>query len=87
APGAPRNLVASVSGHDVSLTWRNVGDATAFVVDVGLAPGRTDVSVYHDGGTAATFTGVPSGTYFVRVRGGNTFGGGRPSNEAVVVVP
>lgn len=87
APGAPRNLAASVSGHDVLLTWRNVGAATGFVLDVGLAPGRTDVSVYHDGGTTASFTGVPSGTYFVRVRGGNTFGGGRPSNEAVIVVP
>lgn len=87
APGAPRNLTASVIGRDVALSWQNVGDATSFVLDVGLAPGRTDVSVYRDGSTTASFSGVPSGRFYVRVRGANAFGGGRPSVETVITVP
>jgi hypothetical protein len=34
-----------------------------------------------------TFGGVPSGTYYVRVRGANAFGVGRPSADNVVIVP
>lgn len=87
APGAPRNLTASVTGRDVSLRWQNVGDATSFVLDIGLAPGRTDFSVYRDGSTTASFSGAPPGRFYVRVRGANAFGAGRASSEAVVTVP
>lgn len=39
--------------------------------------------------TITTFraAGVPAGTYYLRLRGGNEVGGGRPSNEVRVVVP
>jgi hypothetical protein len=87
APGAPQGLAATVSGRDVTLTFTNVGDASGFVLDVGFSPGRTDLSTFVGGATTATFTNVPSGTYYLRVRGGNAFGGGRPSNEVVVTVP
>lgn len=87
APGAPRDLTVSITGRDVSLAWRNVGDATSFVLDIGLAPGRTDFSVYRDGSTTAAFTGVASGRFYVRVRGANAIGGGRPSADTVVTVP
>ncbi len=46
APGAPRNLRAGVTGHDVALQWESIGAASHFVLDVGLAPGRTDASVF-----------------------------------------
>jgi hypothetical protein len=86
APGAPRAFRATVSGHDVALQWQNVGAASHFVMDVGLAPGRTDLSVYLGPDSHTSFAGVPSGTYYLRLRGGNEFGGGRPSAEIVMVV-
>ena len=86
APGAPQHLAARVSGSTVSLTWLNVGGASAFVLEAGFAPGHTAIAVTLGPEGAATFTDVPPGTYYVRVRGGNEFGGGRPSAEAVVVV-
>lgn len=87
APGPPRDLHATVSGHDVWLAWENVGAASGFVLDVGFAPGRTDLQVYLGPDSHTAFANVPSGTYYLRLRGGNEFGGGRPSREVRVVVP
>ena len=52
-----------------------------------VAPGRTDLSVYLGPDSHTAFAGVPSGTYYLRLRGGNEFGGGRPSQEIRLVVP
>lgn len=87
APGPPRQVAAAVTGRDVALSWVNVGAASHFVVDVGLAPGRTDVSFWLGADTRARFTAVPAGTYYLRLRGGNEIGGGGVSNEIRVVVP
>jgi len=87
APGPPRNFLASVDGQRVSLVWENVGGASHFVLEVGLAPGRTDLSVALGPDSRASFANVPSGTYYLRLRGGNEFGGGRPSSEIRVAVP
>lgn len=48
-----------------------------------------NLKVANTGSTAltVTFTGVPSGTYYVRVRAVNALGGSVASNERVVVVP
>jgi len=87
APGPPRHLQAEVTVHAVALNWTNVGAASQFVVDIGLAPGRTEPSVFIGGGDPrASFSDVPPGTYYVRVRGGNLMGGGRPSQEIAVTV-
>jgi hypothetical protein len=87
APGAPRGLSANVSGGNVALDWTNVGGASSFVLEVGVAPGRTDLSVFSGPDSQSSFAHVPSGTYYLRVRGANAFGGGRPSGEVRVVVP
>ena len=87
APGAPRALTAQVSPSLLSLHWTNVGAASGFVLEVGFAPGRTDVSVFVGSSPNVAFAAVPPGIYYVRVRGGNEFGGGRPSDEIRVVVP
>ena len=87
APGAPRAFSATTMRHDVTLDWANVGAASHFVLDVGLAPDRTDLSVFLGPYSHATFTHVPPGTYYLRLRGGNEFGGGRTSQEIQVVVP
>ncbi len=86
APGPPRRVQASVTGHTVSLSWVNVGAASHFVLEAGLAPGRTDLQIGLGADPRVTFTGVPSGIYHLRVRGGNEFGGGRASDELRLVV-
>lgn len=87
APGAPKDLTATVLASQVTLTWTNVGGASGFVLDVGLAPGRTDLQIPLGPDARVTFPNVPSGIYFLRVRGGNENGGGRPSSEITLVVP
>jgi hypothetical protein len=87
APGPPRALTATATGNTVSLAWQNVGGASHFVLDVGLAAGRTDLQVPLGADPRVTFAGVPSGVYYLRVRGGNEFGGGRASDEVRLVVP
>jgi len=87
APGAPRDLAAAVAGSSVTVSWTNVGGASDFVLAAGSAPGRTDLSAVIGAEPFAGFTGVPPGTYYVRVRGVNEAGGGRTSAEMKVVVP
>lgn len=86
-PGVPRDVAATVRGHDVTVGWTNVGAASAFLLDVGLAPGQTTLTVPVSGQSQAAFAGVPSGTYYVRIRGTNAFGTSRPSAEIRIVVP
>lgn len=85
-PGAPRRVRATVTDGTVAFAWENVGAASRFTMDVGVAPGRTDLSLPLGPDSQRTVTGVPPGTYYVRIRGTNTFGRGEPSNEIEVVV-
>ncbi|MEZ5289477.1 MAG: fibronectin type III domain-containing protein [Vicinamibacterales bacterium] len=87
APGPPRDVRAAITGSAVSLAWTNIGGASAFILEAGVAPGRTDVTLYLGADPRVTIPNVPPGTYYLRVRGGNEFGGGRPSQEIQVVVP
>lgn len=85
--GPPRHLRVTVEGRTASFFWTNVGAASGFMLEIGTAPGRTDLAVGVGVESTVSFTGVPPGTYYVRVRGGNEFGGGRPSAEVRVDVP
>lgn len=88
APGAPKQLAASVSGRDLSLSWRDGGGVTAgYVLEVGLAPGQTALTVDLGQRTSASFANVPPGRYVVRLRATNPFGLSRPSNDVTIVVP
>lgn len=87
APAPPAGLTATVSGHDVTLAWIPADYAAGYVLDAGIASGRTDLTVPVGDTTQVSFANVPAGTYYLRVRGGNRMGGGRPSNEVRVVVP
>lgn len=86
-PGTPRDVAAVVSGRDVTLTWTNVGAASSFLLDVGVAPGHAVLTIPLSWQSQAAFGAVPPGTYYVRLRGSNVFGVGRPSAEARIVVP
>ncbi len=87
APGAPRRLVAQAAGRDVSLRWENVGGASRFLLEVGFGPGRTDLRIPLGPDSHAGFAQVPPGTYYLRLRGENTFGRGMASNEVPLVIP
>jgi hypothetical protein len=87
APGAPQDLTATAAGAAVTVSWTNVGGASSFVLDVGFAPGRTDLSVSLGPDARVTFSNVPSGTYYLRVRGANESGPGTASAERMLVVP
>lgn len=87
APGMPRGLQATASGHTVTLQWQHVGAAHTFVLAAGIGPGRTDAVVPLGPDSHVTFSGVPPGTYYLRLRGVNEFGAGRWSPEVRVVVP
>lgn len=89
APAAPTGLTASVTGSDVTLSWTAPPGTmvTGYRLEAGLAPGASNAANLRIGNVASYFaTGVPAGTYFVRVRAIAADGESLPSNEATVVV-
>src|SRR5439155_17708190 len=91
APGPSANLTGSVSGSTVTLNWvapTSADPATSYIVEAGSSAGATNIAVFDTGSAATTLTvtGVPSGTYFVRVRAKNSAGSSAPSNEIVLTV-
>jgi hypothetical protein len=88
-PGAPQNLQASVSGNRVTFTWTapSVGTAVVgYVLEAGLAPGATAISVPLPNATSFSAT-APDGVFFVRVRAVGAAGAGAPSNEVQITIP
>jgi hypothetical protein len=90
-PRAPTDVMSTVAGQSVTLQWKaGPGPApSAYVLNVGLSSGATDLTI--DVPSAASeyvVGGVPSGTYYVRVRSKNAGGAlSVPSEEVQVVVP
>jgi hypothetical protein len=89
APGTPTNLWSSVNGYNVQLGWTPpTGSWAGHMVDVGSAPGLTNLTSFPIAAPAAGFGGVaPAGRFYVRVRTAASCGAGGPSNEIVVDVP
>jgi hypothetical protein len=88
-PEAPRNLTHSITGSTLTLTWAApfFGTPTSYIVEAGFESGATSISIdTGSSATSATFTSVPAGTYYVRVRARNAQGVSIPSNERVVTV-
>ena len=90
-PAAPVSVFSSVQGPVVQ---RLVGGGIecphgALPARRGLRARLTDIFGGLDVGLQTSFaaSGVPPGTYFVRVRAGNDTGISAPSNEVVVTVP
>jgi glucose/arabinose dehydrogenase len=88
APAAPANLVATVSGRTVTLTWSGASGATQYQVEAGSQAGASNLAVFATGSNATTITvfSVPDGVYFVRVRAINASGVSAASNEVIVTV-
>lgn len=89
-PGPPTNLVASVSGSTLSLTWgapASGGLPLGYLIDAGTGPGGSNIAAgVNVGNILGAAAGVPSGQYFIRVRAVNALGAGLPSNEVVAQV-
>jgi predicted phage tail protein len=90
-PGPPIGLAASTSGSSLTLSWNPPafgGASTFYVVEAGSASGLRDLANLSTGNAVPSFSasGVPAGTYFVRVRAGNASGTSAASNEAVFVI-
>ena len=91
-PGAPSGLAAIVSGSTVTFGWTAPasGPVTGYRFVAGLTPGFTSpltTVLLSLTGTSASFPGVASGTYYVRLAASNAVGTSPSSNEVTVVVP
>jgi len=98
APTAPSNAAASVTSAGtgripalVTVQWVAAAPgpnaATSYIVEVGDAPGVTNLSQFDTGETAlSTVQPAAVGTYYVRVRSVNACGKSAPSPEPVVTV-
>lgn len=86
SPFTPDGLAATVSGQTVTLAWADPGDTTSFELEFGFAPGQRAGAAALGRTASITLSGVPPGTYFVRVRALNEVGRSAASNDIQVVV-
>jgi hypothetical protein len=88
-PGTPGRPSAAVSGGVAHFAWLpsdiTGGDATSYRFEVGTAPGTTAV-VLSTPGPTFDVTGVPAGTFYIRVSGASEFGAGPLSEELALTV-
>jgi predicted phage tail protein len=88
-PGPPLNLTAVAQGSAVSISWAmptTGGTVTQFRLEAGSAPGLANLAVINVAALSFSTTGVPAGTYYLRVRGLGPGGVGPPSAEVTLVV-
>lgn len=91
APGPPNGLSVAVSGSSLAFAWNaaTFGGATkSYSIDAGSSAGLSDLASFSTGSTARSYavSGVPAGTYYVRVRAVNDAGSSASSNEVFVFV-
>jgi uncharacterized repeat protein (TIGR03803 family) len=87
-PGASPGLSVSVTGSTVTFTWLAApGSPTTYILGAGTSSGSSNIGSINAGNTTSyTATGVPAGTYYVRVQAANLCGTGPVSNEVVATV-
>jgi hypothetical protein len=89
APGAPVLHAPVVSGQTVSLSWTPGGGSAPanYTLTASTTPGGAPVATVALTGTGASFTNVPSGTYYLRLTASNAGGTSPPSAQVSVTVP
>jgi predicted phage tail protein len=85
-PLPPDNLSATLrDGRLIDLSWDGDDEALFYRVEVGTAPGQTDVSSFTTGVTTSFTIGeLPTKTYYIRVRSANDEGTSDPTADVVV---
>jgi hypothetical protein len=87
---AALTLRSTVAGSQVTLTWLAFGveAGATYVIEAGSASGLSDLARFDTGSVATMLavTGVPEGTYYVRVRALASTGISAPSNDVTVSV-
>jgi uncharacterized repeat protein (TIGR03803 family) len=88
APGASPGLSVSVSTSTVTFAWLAApGSPTGYILQAGSSAGGSNIAVLNVGNALSyTATGVPAGTYYVRVQATGACGTGPASNEVVATV-
>ncbi|MGE0043568.1 MAG: hypothetical protein AB7V01_20520, partial [Vicinamibacterales bacterium] len=85
AAGGPTNLAAIVTGTSVAFSWSPPpgGAAGGYLLEAAASAGGAAIATLPVAQAAVTVTGVPVGTYYVRVR---AVGGVLASNEVTVTI-
>jgi predicted phage tail protein len=87
-PPAPTAFGFTLNGRVVSLTWSAPGNLTGLQLEVGSAPGVTNLAVFQLDPTSSGFSAnAPPGTYYVRLRAMNACGSALAPNEHTITVP
>jgi hypothetical protein len=88
-PAAPTGLTAFMAGDKITMTWTPAlggGPATGYVVEAGSSSGASNLATVNTTGASFTFSPVPNGFYFLRVRARNATGVSLPSAEVMLIV-
>ena len=90
-PGAPTDPHTITNGGQVAIEWGpplHGADPRFYVIDVGASPGASDIANGFPVGADTFFdaSGVPPGTYYVRIRAVSAGGVGPASDEVELVV-
>lgn len=85
-PGSASPFSYSQSGAYVVLVWAGAAYAEDYVIEVGSAPGLSNILVTSLGRTTSVGTVAPPGRYYARIRAKNRCGFGSASNEIVVTI-
>jgi hypothetical protein len=89
APSAPTLVLINNTAGNVALSWTlAAGVPTSYALQAGSNPGLANFANVNLGNGGRTFStsGVPSGTYYVRVYARNACGLSPPSNELTIFV-
>ena len=88
--GAPQRLQGSTNGSTVTLRWEApaLGAVSGYQLSVGSFFHTTDLGVVETGNATTSFTatGVPPGSYYVRVRARNGSSLSAESNDVLLLV-
>jgi hypothetical protein len=85
-PGVASPLQFSQSGSFVVLSWAAALNASDYVIEVGSAPGLSNLLVLPLGATTSISTVAPPGRYYARIRARNSCGQGSATNEIFVII-
>ena len=85
-PGSAAPFTFSQSGAFVVLVWAAAAGAADYVIEVGSAPGLSNILVLPLGAATSISTVAPPGRYYARIRARNACGSGPASNEIVVTI-